>query len=256
MILNATATISSPGAPTAILLNSFGLGVRDWFGLDTKLAERCNVVAVDRRGHGATPWSPLGDFSDLVTDVLDTVAALGITGPWLPIGLSLGGLEAMTLAIESQDRVIALVVINSFAWTPATVAAQKIETSKKAFAEGGTAAAAENSARAMLAASGDENLIQLVSGALASVAEESQLALMEVLYAADLRAELSAVTAPVLVLGGEEDTRTPSAESRDLASMFPHGDFRIVPGAGHLAIAEQPQIVSRFVATFLDAVIA
>jgi pimeloyl-ACP methyl ester carboxylesterase len=49
----------------------------------------------------------------------------------------------------------------------------------------------------------------------------------------DLRARLGEITVPVIVLHGERDPILPPALGRELADRLPHGEFRLVKGAGH-----------------------
>ena len=56
---------------------------------------------------------------------------------------------------------------------------------------------------------------------------------------------------PTLVLVGEHDTITGVDESRLLAERIPAAVFRRIPGAGHVAIQEQPGAVADHVLDFL-----
>jgi len=45
---------------------------------------------------------------------------------------------------------------------------------------------------------------------------------------------------------------TPAEYSRYLADRLPHAQLVVAPGAGHMVMLEQPDIVAQLVATFLD----
>jgi proline iminopeptidase len=68
-----------------------------------------------------------------------------------------------------------------------------------------------------------------------------------------LVAGLKAVTAPVLVIGGERDTLTGVSSVRRVADCFPHATTHIVAGAGHFPWVDQPEgfraAVTGFVST-------
>ena len=55
----------------------------------------------------------------------------------------------------------------------------------------------------------------------------------------------SAITAPTLVICGEDDTSTPASQARDLARRISGARLLVVPRAGHMVMIEQPAIVSR-----------
>ncbi len=69
----------------------------------------------------------------------------------------------------------------------------------------------------------------------------------EALAAFDVRDRLGEVTAPVLAVAGETDAATPPAKLREIADGVPDGRVVELPGVGHLAPAEAPDVVARLV---------
>lgn len=67
----------------------------------------------------------------------------------------------------------------------------------------------------------------------------------------DYRTALRTVTAPVLVVHGEDDVQ-PESASRLYADAFPNSQFEIIAGATHFAFEEQPAAFAAVVARFLD----
>jgi pimeloyl-ACP methyl ester carboxylesterase len=63
---------------------------------------------------------------------------------------------------------------------------------------------------------------------------------------------------PGLVLAGDKDLLTPSAHSAEIAEKLPGAELVLVPGAGHLVLMEQPELVNaalaRAIAQAADAV--
>ncbi|KDN23734.1 alpha/beta fold hydrolase [Amycolatopsis rifamycinica] len=70
---------------------------------------------------------------------------------------------------------------------------------------------------------------------------------------AGLLSRLSAVTGPVLVLWGANDTVVTPEFGRAYAAAFPHARFELVPGAGHVPIREEPEAVFTVLDSFLAA---
>jgi pimeloyl-ACP methyl ester carboxylesterase len=87
-----------PPGPLALLVHGVTSSSRTWWRVGPALAERgFRVLAVDLRGHGASPRAEAGlDVADLADDVAETVAGVG-TPVDLLVGHSLGALVALEL---------------------------------------------------------------------------------------------------------------------------------------------------------------
>ncbi|MFF7552301.1 alpha/beta fold hydrolase [Streptomyces olivaceus] len=66
-----------------------------------------------------------------------------------------------------------------------------------------------------------------------------------------LLARLPAVTFPVLVIWGADDTVVTPDFGRAYAAAFPSGRFELIPGAGHQPIREEPEAVFTALDRFL-----
>ncbi|MFZ6027420.1 MAG: alpha/beta fold hydrolase [Chloroflexota bacterium] len=66
----------------------------------------------------------------------------------------------------------------------------------------------------------------------------------------DYRPALEAVTAPVLVIHGEEDLQSEAA-SRQYADLFPNAQFVVIEDTGHFSFEQQPEKFAEVVAAFL-----
>jgi pimeloyl-ACP methyl ester carboxylesterase len=95
-----TRSWGTPG-PLAVLVHGVTSSSRTWWRVGPALAERgLRVLAVDLRGHGASPRAEAGlAIGHLADDVAETVAAVaGAGGPVdLLVGHSLGALVALEL---------------------------------------------------------------------------------------------------------------------------------------------------------------
>jgi len=67
----------------------------------------------------------------------------------------------------------------------------------------------------------------------------------------DLRAELSGVTVPVLVLVGEHDEATPPPMSRELAALLPNARLKVISGCAHVPQLQAPEVFLEAIAGFL-----
>ncbi|GAA2488370.1 alpha/beta fold hydrolase [Terrabacter carboxydivorans] len=109
----ATRRWGAPGAlPPVLLVHATGETSADWTRVAGDLARDRLVVAVDLRGHGASPWTGSYALTELADD-LEAVAATLAAEHGRPadvVAHSLGGLVACLLASRRPDLVRRLVV--------------------------------------------------------------------------------------------------------------------------------------------------
>jgi 3-oxoadipate enol-lactonase len=62
---------------------------------------------------------------------------------------------------------------------------------------------------------------------------------------------LPRVSCGTLVIAGDHDAITPPADAEAMRRLLPRAALTVIPGAGHLANLEQPELFSRAVADYL-----
>jgi pimeloyl-ACP methyl ester carboxylesterase len=67
----------------------------------------------------------------------------------------------------------------------------------------------------------------------------------------DQQKTLRKANVPTLIIAGASDTLVPRRRAEFLAAMMPQGCLEIIPEAGHLPQLEQPEAVTKVLATFL-----
>jgi 3-oxoadipate enol-lactonase/4-carboxymuconolactone decarboxylase len=95
--------------PPLLLLNSVGCDLGLWDAVMPYLSS-FRVIRMDMRGHGQSN-SPPGDYSldQIAADAVSVLDAAGIEKAAI-CGLSLGGMTAMTLALNAPERVTSLIL--------------------------------------------------------------------------------------------------------------------------------------------------
>jgi 3-oxoadipate enol-lactonase len=74
----------------------------------------------------------------------------------------------------------------------------------------------------------------------------------DALASLDIRAQLSSVEVPVLVLVGEQDEATPPPMSRELAAGLPDGKLVVLPGCAHVPQLQAPDLFMKAIRPFID----
>lgn len=228
-------------APALVLGSSLGTTREMWEPQAAPLAERFRVVRYDRRGHGRSPVvAGPTTLDDLGADVLALLDDLDLERVSF-VGLSLGGLEGMWLALHAPERIDRLVLACTAASFP-----PRENWVERAFAvrASGVGAVADAVLARWFGPVFRETRPDVVShfeGMLRTTPPEGYAACCEVLAEANLAPQLGAITAPTLVLTGSDDPAVPPARGAELAAAIPGAEHVVIEGAAHIANVEQPE---------------
>jgi 3-oxoadipate enol-lactonase len=237
-------------APVLVLSNSMGTTMAMWDQQLAALAGRLRVLRYDHRGHGASEVPP-GPYriDELGRDLLGLLDDLGLERVSF-CGLSLGGMVGMWLAANAPDRIDRL----ALCCTAATVNGEVyLGRAAKVRAGGTGSVVAEVLDRwftpAFRRTTPDQ--VERAAAMLRATPDEGYAGCCEALAAMDLRAGLSAITAPTLVIAGADDPATPPAQAEAIVAAIPEARLEVVSGAAHLANIEQPEQVTRLLVDHL-----
>jgi 3-oxoadipate enol-lactonase len=224
-------------APVVVLSNSLGATRGMWEPQVPALAERFRVVTYDTRGHGESP-SPAGPYSldDLVDDLVALQDEVGAERAH-HVGLSLGGMTAMRLAVREPARVDRLALL----CTSAKPDPQPFLDRAAAVRSGGTAPLAATVASRWVTpafAAEHPDLVARLEAMIAGSDDEGYAACCEVVAAVDLREDLGRITASTLVVAGAEDPALPPPHQQLIADGIPGAELLTVSPGAHLANLE------------------
>lgn len=223
--------------PVLALLHGWGMNTRVFDALAELLAADFDVRALDLPGHGGRnvlAENTLQAWADDLAQQLPDGATL--------LGWSLGGQVAMRAALDHPHKVARLVLLAS---TPKFVAAEDWDRGMAAadLHDFGTALLADPQATLLRFLSlqtrgmaGQKALLQQLRATLlaAPVAHPEALAGgLAILRDSDLRAELSRLAQPTLVLHGALDTLTPSSAGAWLVETLPNAQYIEFARAAH-----------------------
>jgi 3-oxoadipate enol-lactonase len=249
-----TSVDGPEGAPWVVLSNSLGADLTTWEGQVDLLTRKYRVLRYDQRGHGQSD-APDGPFSFkmLVADALAVMDQHGVKkADW--IGLSMGGMTGMGLAIHHADRFGRMVVAD--ARSVATDAYKQMWDQRVAAIEkGGVEAIVEGSLGLWL--TGEFRAANpLVTAACAEIIKgtsaKGYIASCYALRALDYFKDLDKINIPVLYLCGGKDKGAPPEEMQQMAKVTPGARYVEIPDAGHVANINQPEAFNSALADFLD----
>jgi 3-oxoadipate enol-lactonase len=221
------------------------------------LKDRYRCIAYDHRGQGRSA-DDVGRAISMETVTEDAVALiekLGL-GPVHFCGLSLGGIVGMQLGIGRPDLIRSLVLLDTTADEEPYKLKYKAMTA--VFRMFGIRSVAPAVMRALYGRTAlsdparaddrQEWMQQLIMNR-ASIWRAAN----GVLERKSIVGELGKITAPTLVMVGDEDTSTPKALADRIVSAISQAKLIVIPAAGHGSTLEQPAIVTAAIGAFLDA---
>ncbi len=248
------AVAGPDGAPWLTFVNSIASTRAMWDAEAAAFAGRYRVLTFDARGHGGTSATPPPySFDMLVGDVARLWDALGV-GRSHVVGLSLGGMVAVGLALAHPGRIGALVVANSMmAATPPFV---KSWDDRIALARAqGIAPVVEPTLARWLApafVAANPARAEAVRAMIRATSVDGFIGAAEALKTLDYRRRLPEIRRPALFVAGTEDIACPAAGIRADADLVPGAEYVEIAGAAHISNIEQPAAFARAVGAFLD----
>jgi 3-oxoadipate enol-lactonase len=236
--------------PLLVLSNSLGTDVSMWEPQMDALLPHCRVLRYDTRGHGQSAVPP-GPYSvdDLGRDVvalLDHVEAARASF----CGLSMGGVTGMWLGIHAPSRIDSLVLAN----TAAQIGTADLWNQRIAKVNEGGMAAICDAVLARWLTPGFAARETATLARLQALMERQPPAGYAACCAAvrdmDLRAQVSRISAPTLVITGTHDPATPPADGAWLAQQIPGARLVELP-ASHLSNIEAAEPFNAALVSFL-----
>jgi non-heme chloroperoxidase len=241
----------SAGGDPVILLHGYTDSHLSFDGFLKTFPRSYHVYALDQRGHGASskPACCYGMKSDFAADVLAFMDSLGIQRAHL-IGHSMGSLIAQEVAINHPERVNKLVLIGA----TSKMAGNPVALSFKPLIDGlvdpvDPAVARLFQTLSLFRSVPKDVLDTAIAESLKVPAQIWKDAFAGVM-SEDLSAQINRITAPTLILFGDQDLFFTSAEQQVLDSRIPDSRLLVYAGTGHRLHVELPKDAARDIDSF------
>ena len=243
------------GAPWLTFSNSLATDLTMWDAQVRALAGDYRILRYDTRGHGGSA-AGTGPYSldMLADDVIAIWDKIGIDRSHV-VGLSIGAMTAVGLALRHAGRLDRVVVANARPDNPPELRGAR-ERRITAVEREGLSELAEPTverwcSNAFRASNPDaaKKLVAMVSGT--SVA--GYVGCVRALLGLDYQRRLQEIGAPILFIAGGEDAGVPTDAMRKMHEAVRGSHFIELAPSGHMSNIEQPAEFNSAVRNFLSA---
>ena len=242
-----------------VWLQGTGESTQGWVQQIPGLSARWRCIATDHRDVGRSsyvdaPYTP----ADLAADAAAVMDALDVRRAHV-VGYSLGGATAQELALARPELIRSLVLLSTWAKTDGWFEAQMrnwqaIRRHHAGDEEGFLRALGPWLWSPATYAGGRVDAFhRFMAAEEPGQRPDGWIRQCDADIAHDAAARLGDVTAPTLVIVGEDDICTPPRYARELCALLPNAELVTIPGAGHGALVEKAADVNVAIADFLTA---
>ncbi len=235
-----------------LLSNSLMSNFSMWDAQIEALADNYRVLRYDQRGHGGTQTTP-GPYSiDLLSeDVNGLIDALGISSVHF-VGLSMGGFTGQLFAFKYPDKVRSLSLCDTACvMPPKSLWNERIEAARthgiKALMEG----TLERWFTPPFHQAGAQQLAK-VREMILGTGVEGYVGCAQAIRDMNICDNLGGISAPTLVLVGEDDPACPVSAARALYDGIIGSKLVVIRHAAHLPNIEQTEIFNTTLIDFLS----
>jgi pimeloyl-ACP methyl ester carboxylesterase len=241
-----------------VLVPGFGTGLWIWYRQVPAFAERFRTIVFDPRGvaRTAAPDEPF-TMRELAEDLAALLEELEI-GKAHVLGASFGGFVAQEFALAHPARTRSLILCCTSYGGPghrppapetlAAIASTKGLNTEERVRENLLLAFSPRFVEEHPDEVGRVIHLRAENG----VPEYAYLRQLQAAVAFDAAARVGGITAPTLVVTGDEDVIVPHENSFNLASAIRGATLRIIEGGSHTFFIEQPEEFNRAVFEFVE----
>ena len=248
-IIHGTAT----DKPTLLIAHGLYGSARNWGVIAKRLSDERQVIAVDMRNHGHSPWMDSHTYPELAADLAEVIDANG--GQMDVIGHSMGGKAAMMLALNHPDRVSRLLVADI---APVAYSHSQIQFIKAMRSVDLANLQRRPEAERQLADAGVEPALQSFFTQSLDIPNKRWRLNLDAL--ADQMPNIMSFpqteanwAGSVLFLSGVNSDYVKPEHRELIRTRFPQARFAKIPDAGHWLHAEKPRAFEDTARVFLNA---
>ena len=246
---DATIYATAFGSPTAPALLAIGGWIGSWELWAEPLSilsQQWRAIAYDHRGAGVTV-APVASitFENMVDDVFAVLDAYGIEQCVLAAE-SAGAVTALGAALKHPQRITGLVIVDGMYFRPPQPDGDPFLLGlQKAYPM-----TLDRFVELCVPEPDCDHIKRWGRQIIDRASQEAAIALYNLAGAVDLRAELSKITQPTLILHGQADALVPVQAAQGLAKALPNAKLVVLPGAGHVPTMTRPVEIAQEIMNF------
>ena len=256
MVMNTLAYDEQGLGLPVVLIHGFPLNRKMWQPQIGALAESgCRVICPDLLGFGESPLADqpvtMSLYADALIRLLDHLdidkAVVG--------GMSMGGYVLLNLVERYPERLLGAMYLVTRAAADDAAGREKRTMLAAEVENGNLLAVPEAFVQVLFAAQTPGERPELVSEVRRWMDSTPAKGVVGGLLAMrdrdDYIERLAGLNLPSLVVGAEQDMAVPPEHARGLADGLPDAELKIIPGAGHMANLERPDLFNQALLEFL-----
>jgi 3-oxoadipate enol-lactonase len=242
--------------PPLFLIHGIGASRHSWDGLIERLKTRYRCIGYDLRGHGKSPTPPAPyTLDDLIDDLEALRAELGIERAHFA-GHSLGGMIGPAYARRYPERVLSLGLYSTAAFRTQDDGA-KVRGVVAAMRAQGIAPVLETLKERWFTPEFAARCPEIIERRMRQVIDTDSnvfLSVFDIYAETEMAPWLHEVTAPCLVLTGENDAGCSPRLNRQIAAALPSSELVVLPNLRHAILLEAAGAVAPPVLKFLERI--
>lgn len=233
--------------PPVVLLHGAGGTHLSW-PPEVRRLKDVQVYALDLPGHGRSSQSSgLQDISSHARAVVDWMHATNLPAAVF-VGHSMGGAIALNLALDFSEHVAGLGLVATAANMPVNPSLLEDAFHPTTFQK-----AVANIVRWSFSSHASERLVELACQRMLETRPSVLHSDLRACDRFDVRERVKTIEKPTVIICGAEDRMTPLRNSQFLSLTIPGASIKVINGAGHMVMLEQPAEVAQSLVEFIHS---
>ena len=244
------------GKTPVLMIQGLGASKNAWNLQRIAMATRFRIISFDNRGAGRSdkPTEPF-TLEQMADDAIAVLDAAGIETAHI-VGASMGGVISQIVAVKFPQRVRSLTLVctacRNHPWRQ-----ELLQSWAKTAEEKGMIEVGKEAAQWVMSPRSFRRLVPAFTwmGPLAALRPRhsfvSQIhAILDTRE--DLVDQLSTISAPTMVIVGNQDILTPRGDSEEIAERIPNAELVVISGAAHGLMMEHSSTFNKILIEFLQ----
>ena len=244
------------GRTPVLMIQGLGASKNAWNLQRIAMATRFRIISFDNRGAGRSdkPTEPF-TLEQMADDAIAVLDAAGVETAHV-VGASMGGVISQIVAVKFPQRVRSLTLVctacRNHPWRQ-----ELLQSWAKTAEEKGMIEVGKEAAQWVMSPRSFRRLVPAFTwmGPLAALRpRHSFVSQIDAILNTreDLVDQLSTITAPTMVIVGNQDILTPRGDSEEIAERIPNAELVVISGAAHGLMMEHSSTFNKILIEFLQ----